>query len=96
MDRQGAHGRLHVRTHRKFVFGTVSDELNLIKTLGQEGNHPGGLHKAVHEGLPTVGRNGHLATMAWVWADPGPDRPQPPLLTEGNDDILASVTEVNP
>ena len=34
--------------------------------------------------------------MAWVWADPGPDRPQPPLLTEGNDDILASVTEVNP
>ena len=42
------------------------------------------------------GMNGHLATMAWVWADPGPDRPQPPLLTEGNDDILASVTEVNP
>jgi hypothetical protein len=37
-----------------FAFGTVSDELNLTKTLGQEGNHSGGLHRAVHEGLDTA------------------------------------------
>jgi hypothetical protein len=37
-----------------FAFGTVSDELNLIKTLSQEGNHSGGLHRAVHEGLDTA------------------------------------------
>lgn len=37
-----------------FAFGTVSDELNLTETLGQEGNHSGGLHRAVHEGLDTA------------------------------------------
>ena len=37
-----------------FAFDTVSDERNLIKTLGQEGNHSRGLHRAVHEGLDTA------------------------------------------
>jgi hypothetical protein len=37
-----------------FAFGTVSDERNLIKTLGQEGKHSGGLHRAVPEGLDTA------------------------------------------
>ena len=46
--------RLRVRTRRKLASGTFSDELNLIKMLGQEGNHSGGLHRAVHEGLPSA------------------------------------------
>lgn len=51
----GRSGQVSISTSGfTFAFGTVSDELNLIKTLDQEENHSGGLHRAVHEGLDTA------------------------------------------